>query len=126
MSVTSLFSIGVGGFFGAICRFFVANRLTVWLGSAFPYGTLAVNALGSLLLGFLSGYLVEHLTVNELVRMGVTIGFLGAFTTFSTFSYESVTFILHGDIVKAGANILANCAICVTLCLLGVHLARSF
>ena len=125
MSFSIVFAIGVGGFFGAISRYLVANRISLWLDSPFPFGTLVVNALGSFLLGFLSRFLLEHLVVEETVRIGILVGFLGAFTTFSTFSYESVALLQEGDMFRATANILANAIICISLCLLGLQLAKS-
>lgn len=125
MSFSIVFAIGVGGFFGAISRYLVANRISLWLDSPFPFGTLLVNALGSFLLGFLSRFLLEHLVVEETVRIGILVGFLGAFTTFSTFSYESVALLQEGDMFRATANILGNAIICIFLCLLGLQLAKS-
>ncbi len=125
MSFSLVFAIGVGGFFGAVSRYLVAGKLSLWLNSPFPFGTLVVNALGSFLLGFLSRFLIEHVIVEETIRIGILVGFLGAFTTFSTFSYESLALLQEGDIVRASANILGSAIICITLCLLGLHLAKS-
>ena len=125
MSLSTLFAIGIGGFLGAISRFVVASQISVWSGSEFPYGTLVVNALGSFLLGFLSRYFFEHLLIDEMVRMAILVGFLGAFTTFSTFSYESVILLQEGDLLKALFNILGNAFICIVLCFLGLQLAKN-
>ncbi|MBU3915120.1 fluoride efflux transporter CrcB [bacterium] len=125
MPFFSILAIGIGGFFGAISRYLIASRMSMWLGDSFPFGTLTVNAIGSFLLGFLSRYLLEHLIVNELIRIGLLVGFLGAFTTFSTFSYESVTLLQDGDMLKALLNILSNGIICVVLCFIGLQLAKS-
>ncbi len=125
MSLSVVFAIGIGGFFGAISRYLVAGKISLWLNSPFPFGTLVVNALGSLLLGFLSRFLLEHLVVGETVRIGILVGFLGAFTTFSTFSYESIALLQEGDIFRASVNILANAFVCISLCLLGIQLAKS-
>jgi len=124
MTFITIISIGIGGFFGAISRFLVANRISYWLDSSFPLGTLVVNALGSFLLGFLSRFLLEHLVLEEAVRVGILVGFLGAFTTFSTFSYESVALLQDGDFLKASVNIIGNALICIVLCLSGLQLAK--
>ena len=126
MHFYTMLVIGLGGFFGAISRYFVAVKMSTWLGPSFPYGTLTVNAVGSLMLGFLTRFFLDHLIINDLLRIGLLVGFLGAFTTFSTFSYESVTLIQEGNMLKAAANILSNGIICISLCLLGLQLAKSF
>ncbi|MBT4090500.1 MAG: fluoride efflux transporter CrcB [Deltaproteobacteria bacterium] len=117
--------IGIGGFFGAISRFIISKQMALLLGDDFPYGTLLVNAVGSFLLGFLSRYLMEHFVVSELVRVSLLIGFLGAFTTFSTFSYESIMLLQEGDFIKAGVNILSNILLCLILCFVGFQFAKS-
>ncbi|MBU2514305.1 fluoride efflux transporter CrcB [bacterium] len=125
MSVYTIFAIGIGGFFGAICRYLVASRISIWLGPFFPFGTLTVNAIGSFLLGILTRFFLEHIVFDELLKIGVLVGFLGAFTTFSTFSYESVVLLQEGDFFKAVCNILGNVIICISLCLLGFQLAKA-
>ena len=124
MSFYTIVSIGVGGFFGAVCRFLIASGTALMLGASFPYGTLLVNAVGSFFLGFLSRFLLDHIIVSELLRLGLLVGFLGAFTTFSTFSYETVILMQEGDLFKAAINVLGNTAICIVLCFLGYQLAK--
>lgn len=124
MSIYNILVVGIGGFFGAISRFVISRQMAFLLGDDFPYGTLVVNAVGSLLLGFLSRYLLEHFVVSELVRVSLLIGFLGAFTTFSTFSYESIILLQEGDFFKAGINILSNVIICITLCFVGFQFSK--
>ena len=82
----SWFAIAVGGGAGAVARFMVARQMGHWLGTYLPYGTLMVNALGSWMLGFLAVYLMDRPEISPLIRLGLAVGFLGAFTTFSTFS----------------------------------------
>jgi fluoride exporter len=125
MTLYTLFAIGIGGFLGAVSRYLVANRISILIGASFPFGTLAVNAIGSFLLGFLSRFLLEHFIVDELVRVGILVGFLGAFTTYSTFSYESVVLLQEGDFLKAALNIIANTTICIILCLSGLQIAKA-
>lgn len=124
MSYTTLFAIGIGGFFGAVSRYLVASQISIWTGADFPFGTLTVNAIGSFCLGFLSRFFIEHLIVEEVVRIGLLVGFLGAFTTFSTFSYETVILIQEGDLAKAFLSIISNVFICITLCFLGFQIAK--
>ena len=124
MSLITVVSVGFGGFLGAIVRYCVTDQVSRLLHPAFPYGTLIVNAAGSFLLGFLSRFLLEHPAISESLRTGLLVGFLGAFTTFSTFSHETVLLLQEGDFVRAGANIAANVVMCLFLCLIGLQLAK--
>ena len=121
----TLLSIGAGGFLGSISRYFLSTQVHLRLGSDFPYGTLVVNALGSFVLGWLAGYSYEHMAISEESRQSVTVGFLGAFTTFSTFSYETVILMQSGDYWKMGINMLSNVLICLILCILGLELVKT-
>ncbi|MEE3122522.1 MAG: fluoride efflux transporter CrcB [SAR324 cluster bacterium] len=116
--------IGLGGGAGAVARFLVARQMGHWLGGYLPYGTLTVNAIGSWMLGFLSVYLMDRPEISPLVRLGLAVGFLGAFTTFSTFSYESVMLLQEGAFGRALISIGANLFFCLGLCCLGVQAAR--
>jgi CrcB protein len=93
--------VAVGGALGAVARFSLSGWVQGFLSSSFPLGTLIVNVLGSFLLG-LSFYLLESLAVSAETRAMVTIGFLGAFTTFSTFSYEAIVLLEGGEWVRGG------------------------
>ena len=124
MSITTLLAVGIAGFFGAITRYLTAYQISLWLGDSFPYATLFINASGSLILGFSARYLSEHLLVSDMIRIGWTVGFLGAFTTFSTFSYESVLLMQEGEFLKAGMNIVMNGALCLSLCFVGLQLTK--
>ncbi|MGK5094718.1 fluoride efflux transporter CrcB [Deltaproteobacteria bacterium TL4] len=124
MSVSIFFAVGIGGFFGAISRFFVGYAISTHFGTSFPYGTLTINALGSLMIGFLSRYFVQHLVVSDFMRMGILVGFLGAFTTFSTFSYETIVLLQEGESLKAGINVVSNGLVCLTLCFAGLQLTK--
>ncbi|HEX6938900.1 MAG TPA: fluoride efflux transporter CrcB [Longimicrobiales bacterium] len=97
-----LVAVAVGGALGALARLGLAGWVQGWAGPSFPWGTLAVNAAGSLLLG-LALRLLEGIAAPPEARAFVTVGFLGAFTTFSTFSYEAVALCLSGEWVRAAA-----------------------
>jgi len=94
-------------------------------GGAFPWGTFAVNALGSFLIGFLFVYMVERSAASELWRLALTVGMLGALTTFSTYSLESLRLLQSGAVALALANALGQIVVCMSLTWLGVQLARS-
>ena len=92
--------ITVGGATGALARYWLSGWVDVAFAGFFPIGTLVVNVLGSFLLGF-GMQAMEAVPVSAEVRTMLTIGFLGAFTTFSTFSYETVTLLRDGDWTRA-------------------------
>ncbi len=84
-----IIAIAIGGAFGAVARYWLTELSSTLLGSDFPYGTLAVNVLGSFCLGFVFVMLVERNLVGPVWRAAIMVGFLGAFTTFSTFSLQA-------------------------------------
>ena len=124
MSEFSLMAIALGGAFGSVSRFLVAQEMGRRFGDFLPYGTLAVNVLGSLALGWLVTIFLDHPEINSAIRLGIAVGFLGAFTTFSTFSVESVQLLLSGSISRSLLNIAANTVVCIGMCYLGIQIAR--
>jgi len=99
-----LFMVAVGGALGAVARYGLSGWVQGFLPTSFPLGTMVVNVLGSFLLG-LSFYFLESLALTAEVRSLITIGFLGAFTTFSTFSYEAVVLLEGGEWSRGGLYI---------------------
>ncbi len=124
MSEISLLAIALGGACGSVSRFLVAKEMGRRLGDFLPYGTLAVNVLGSLALGWLATVFLDRPEINSALRLGIAVGFLGAFTTFSTFSLESVQLLLNGAVWRAMLNIAVNTVVCLGMCYLGMQLAR--
>ena len=118
-------AIAGGGALGAIGRFWVSVGVYRVLGREFPWGTLAVNGLGSFLMGFLFVLFLDRLMTAPELRSAVLIGFLGAFTTFSTFSMETLTLIEQGSMGKAFLNMWVSVLLCLLACWLGVLLGRS-
>ena len=117
--------LGVFGGMGCIARYLVSGWVYTLAGKTLPYGTLAVNVTGSLLLGLVMEGSLRSTMLSPDLRFGLTVGFLGGFTTFSTFSYETVRLLEEGSVVAAGANILLNISVCIVAALLGIYLARQ-
>ena len=120
----SIAAIAVGGGLGSVARFIVTWEMERWLGNFLPYGTLIVNVLGSLALGWLATVFLARPEINIALRLGIAVGFLGAFTTFSAFSFESVQLMLNGAVWRAALNVAANTVVCLGMCYLGMQLAR--
>ena len=117
--------LGIFGGLGCVSRYLVSGWVYALAGRALPYGTLTVNVVGSLLLGLIMEGSLRSTLLSPDLRFGITVGFLGGFTTFSTFSYETVRLMEEGSFVAAGANILLNVTVCIAAALLGIYLARQ-
>ena len=118
--------IATFGAMGCLSRFFVSGWVYALVGRGLPYGTLAVNMIGSLLLGLLMEGGLRSAMLPADLRMGITTGFMGGFTTFSTFSYETIRLLEDGSMLAAGANILLNVVVSVVFAGLGIFLARQW
>lgn len=118
MKWSRILVVGFGGFFGAALRYAISNATTKWFGD-FPVGTLLVNLLGGLLMGFLmeAGTNLWPLPVGA--RIFLTTGVLGGLTTFSTFSYETVSFLSDGEYLMGGINAGLNLFLALLACWLG-------
>ncbi len=123
--MNQLIAIASGGALGALLRFWLSSGVYKLLGHGFPYGTLAVNVLGSLAMGFLYVLLLERTIVSPELRGALLIGFLGAFTTFSTFSIETLNLLEQAELLKAGLNILVSVVACVLACWFGLVVGRQ-
>jgi len=123
--MTQMLAIAAGGAIGALLRYWTSTAVHGRLGMAFPYGTLVVNVIGSLLMGFLYVWLIDRMAAGPALRAFLLIGVLGAFTTFSTFSLETLNLMEAGHPGKALANVLVSVIVCVAAAGLGVLAARQ-
>lgn len=123
--MTQMMAIAAGGAIGALLRYWTSLAVHSRLGSGFPYGTLMVNVLGSLLMGFLYIWLIERIAAGATLRAFLLIGVLGAFTTFSTFSMETLNLVEGGQLGKALLNVVISVTVCMTAAALGVFAARQ-
>lgn len=123
-SVQHYLAIAIGGALGSVLRFALNEAVSARFGRAFPWGTLSINAIGSLLIGLLAILLVERWEVSPAVRLGLMVGLLGGFTTFSSFSLEVVQLLQTGALLRASLYVAASFTVCIAAAALGIHLAR--
>lgn len=116
--------IAVGGALGAVFRYLITYIIGRQWGNYFPYGTLAVNLLGCLLIGIIMGLITEKAWIQPIWRFFLTIGFLGALTTFSSFSYEAYRLLEQGNIIYALTSILSNVIIGILAVWGGIGITR--
>ena len=118
-------SIAVFGAAGCLARYFISIRVHDSFGRAFPYGTLCVNLVGAFLIGFVMEFAIRSTHLSANLRTGITIGFLGGLTTFSTFSYETFRLLEDGKFIIAAANVLVSVVVCLAFTWLGIMAVRS-
>lgn len=123
MSVTTYFYIALGGALGALSRSVLSTWVYERANSYFPWGTFAVNILGCYILGFVYMLGADKLAISSNIRIFLTVGFLGAFTTFSTFSLETFYIFKSGEIRVALLNILGSMVFGLIAVLLGISSA---
>ena len=120
-----LLMIAAGGAVGSLARFLLSSGVHRLAGRDFPYGTLTVNVVGSLLMGILYIMLIERASLSAEWRALLLVGFLGAFTTFSTFSIETLNLIENGELIKAGTNVFLSVFLCILAAWSGVIVGRQ-
>jgi CrcB protein len=123
MELSKVISIGMGGFIGAVSRYWLSG-MAQRFSDRFPVGTLSVNLLGSFLLGLLATLFLEKMIVSQEIRLFVLVGLLGAFTTYSTFSLETLNLLRGGEWQFAGLNILLTLTGTLIAVWIGVALAK--
>jgi len=117
--------VALGGACGASLRFYISQLVLNWLGKGFPFATLMVNITGSLVMGILYQLIEQGIVDIHVHRTLLGIGFLGAFTTFSTFSLDTMLLLQQGDVLKAGINVLLNVSLCIAAAALGLYLVSA-
>jgi CrcB protein len=117
--------VGVGGFIGAIARFALGSYIGNRLGTRFPYGTFVINISGSFLLGAAMTVLVQKTDANPNWRYLLPIGFIGAYTTFSTFEYETLRTVQGGQILIAFANVALSVIVGFAAVWAGILVGRT-
>ncbi len=118
--------IALCGGLGCLSRYLLSGWVYRVLGEGFPYGTLVVNILGSFLLGLLMELSLHSTLIPMNLRIGLSVGFLGGLTTFSTFSYETLKLLENGELLHAGMNAALSLFVCLVFSWLGITAARIF
>jgi len=119
------FLIAIFGAVGCLARYLLSGWVYNQLGRSFPYGTFAVNIVGAFLIGLIMELALRSTMISANLRTGLTVGFLGGLTTFSTFSYETFRLLEDGEFVVATSNVLASVVVCLAFTWLGIVAART-
>lgn len=119
-----LLLIAIGGASGALCRHWMVLLVNGIANSRFPFGTLTVNLIGSFFIGIMYVLITERLVLHPDWRSVIIVGFLGAFTTFSTFSLETIALLENGQLLNAGLYVLGSLTLCVLAAWCAVSLTR--
>lgn len=117
--------ISIGAVAGANLRYWVANWAAQRWGSSFPFGTLLINLTGSLMLGFFLTLFMERFLIDPRWRLLIAVGFLGAYTTFSTYTYESARLILSGNSWLGLLNLLGSSLAGALAVFIGIWLGKG-
>ncbi|HEY3490063.1 MAG TPA: fluoride efflux transporter CrcB [Candidatus Deferrimicrobiaceae bacterium] len=123
--MTIVLFIALFGALGCLARYFLSGWVCDLVGPGLPYGTFVVNVAGAFLIGFLMEYGLRSPLISQELRVGLTIGFLGGLTTFSTFSYETFRLIEEAQLLQALGNILASTGACLLFTFAGIVAARQ-
>ena len=125
LSFHTVLAIASGGALGAVGRHYAATAVMRWAGGSFPMGTLCVNVLGSAAMGLIAGLLIGSLEAGPALRGFLTVGLLGGFTTFSTFSLETLLLLERHQYALGAFYALASVLLCVGAALAGLVAARA-
>ena len=123
--MSEILAIAFGGALGAVARYLLGQGANLWFGTDFPYGILLINIIGSLLMGILFVILVEKSMFPVILRSTLLVGFLGAFTTFSTFSLQTLSLIETGRLGAAATYVVASVILCLIAVSIGLFATRE-
>jgi CrcB protein len=123
--VKDFLAISVAAVVGANLRYLISRLAAQEFGSAFPYGTLVINIVGSFIVGFFVIWTTERVLLDPRWRLMVAVGFCGSFTTFSSYAFESMAFFERGQWALMLANIFSNNLLCLGGALAGMAVARA-
>jgi len=124
VTVSDILLVAIGGAIGAAARYVLGGQIAAMLGVSFPYGTLVINLSGSFALGLFLTLLSDWLVINPEYRLLVAVGFCGAYTTFSTWTYETATLLERGASLLALLNLLGSLVLGVIAVYAGIFLGR--
>lgn len=110
---------------GGLARYYLSGWVYSFLGKGFPYGTLVVNMVGAFFIGVVMELGLRSTLISDTLRVGLTVGFMGGLTTFSTFSYETFRLLEDGQFLVALANVLGSVVVCLFFTWLGIYTIRS-
>ena len=122
--MVNLSLVFVGGGIGAVARYWMQGFVYRFMSGIFPYGTIAVNVLGCFIIGLLMTGMEERFMVNPSLRIFITVGILGGFTTFSSFSFETIALFQDGEVFFGMLNIVASVVICLSATYIGVFTGK--
>ncbi|MBQ4888943.1 camphor resistance protein CrcB [Shewanella sp. UCD-FRSSP16_17] len=123
--MTNIMFVALGGSIGAVFRYVISILMLQLFGSSFPFGTLLVNILGSFIMGIVYAISLETSHLSPELKAMVGVGLLGALTTFSTFSNETLLLMQEGLFIKAILNVLLNVILCIFMVYVGQQLVFS-
>ncbi len=122
--MNDVLAVGLGGFAGAVSRYLLGTWVAARVGATFPYGTFVINVTGCFILGVLMGALEQNV-LPPAVRLPAAVGFVGAYTTFSTYSYETLRLVETGATIGAVVNIVGSNVVGLAFCLVGLAVGRA-
>ena len=123
--INEMLAVAIGGSIGSLARFLSSHYMSLWLGTTFPWGTLVVNVLGSFLIGFVATLAFNKPgLIDPGMRLFLTSGFAGGFTTFSALAFETFALYQRGEIMLVLANVGGNLVLGLIAVVIGVMLAR--
>ena len=123
-SLSDVLIISIGAVFGANLRWLISRWAAKFVGPVFPFGTLFINVIGSFIVGFFMIWSTQRVLLDPRWRLLIVVGFCGAFTTFSSFAFETVAYFTQGQWILLLVNFVANNLLCLGAALAGMALAR--